>query len=90
MFTFRQQLERLPRRQAEATNKPLPGTANSNAATAAQVVSQAATLVDIAGASMSSSSNNANSQFLLARYRHFFSKKKNPQSLLYPCVVSHE
>ena len=78
MFTFRQQLERLPRRQAEATNKPLPGTANSNAATAAQVVSQAATLVDIAGASMSSSSNNANSQFLLARYRHFFSKKNNP------------
>ena len=88
MFTFRQQLERLPRRQAEATNKPLPGTANSNAATAAQVVSQAATLVDIAGASMSSSSNNANSQFLLARYRLFFQNK--PQSLLYPCVVSYE
>ncbi len=65
MFNFRQQLERLPRRQAEAANKPLPG-ANSNI-TMAQVVSgQAATLVDIAGASLSSSTGNPNSQFLLA------------------------
>ncbi len=78
----RQQLERIPRRQAEAAgvaSKPLPGSAGGGPGaggagggagpSAAQVVSHAAaTLVDIAAASASSSASSVNSQFLLARY----------------------